>query len=96
MWRTAIENHKKLSLARPDPTHWSDNIIDATNILTDNQDWAVFYAYLTQAPRFFNIDSPVIGPTLGELEQIPGIPAYGPNQTLEVYKNGTEPPSVAA
>ena len=88
MWRTAIENHKTLLKSRPDPSYWSDNIIDASSILKEPKDWAIFYSYLTNGPRFFNIQSPVVGPTLGEMETIPSIPPYGLDQTVRVFKNG--------
>lgn len=89
MWKTAIDNHKKLVKARPDPSFWSSNIIDATNCLTDSKDWKIFYSYLTQGPRFFNIENPVIGPTIGDI-QIPDIPDYLPNQSVEVFQNGSD------
>ena len=90
MWRKAISNHKKLNKERTDPSFWSDNIIDATKCLTEQNDWAHFYAYLCQSPYAFDIENPVIGKTLGDLESIPDVPPYPDNQYTEIHENGTD------
>ena len=90
MWRKAIENHKTLMKERTDASYWSDNIIDATACLTDDDDWKKFYLYLTNSPAFFNKETPEIVQTLGELAQVPTVPDYGPNQRVEVIENGTD------
>ena len=88
MWKQAIENHKTLMAARPDPSDWANNICDSSSILTTPTDWQIYYRYLTQSPIFFNSTSE--GKTMGELEQTPVIPAYSECQTIEEIKNGNE------
>ena len=47
-----------------------------------------FYLYLTNAPRFFNEENPTVVETLGELENVPIIPAYRDDQEVTITKNG--------
>ena len=91
-WKQAIENHKKLMDARPDPSYWSDNIVDATVCLgkESSQDWKVFYSYLTQSPIFFDAEKAKTAITIGDLESIPKIPDYEEGTTFECHKNGHE------
>ena len=90
MWRKAIENHKILMKERTDASYWSDNIVDATECLENDEDWKKFYMYLCNSPTFFNIDNPRVGLTLGELKQEPQVPPYASNQIVEVVKNGSD------
>ena len=92
LWKKAIENHKKLMKARPDPSFWSDNIIDATQCLGNDpsQDWKVFYSYLTQSPIFFDPEKAKNAISLGDLDVIPPIPDYDEGTTFECFKNGNE------
>ena len=73
---------------RSDSSFWSDNIIDATMHLTHDDDWKKFYLYLTNAPLFFNEENPTVVETLGELENVPIIPAYRDDQEVTITKNG--------
>ena len=88
MWRTAIKNHKILIKERNDASFWSDNIIDSTACLVEEDDWKKFYLYLCQSPQFFNHDNPQLVETLGEMENLPEVPAYGANQRVEIVENG--------
>ena len=90
MWRTAIKNHKLLMEERTDASFWSDNIIDATKCIVDTEDWKKFYLYLCQSPVFFNRENPEIVQTLGDLEHLPQVPPYGPDQEVEIVENGTD------
>ena len=92
LWKKAIENHKKLVDARPDPSFWADNIIEATRCLGDqaSDDWKVFYSYLCESPVFFNPEKAKTVESLGDLKELPSIPDYPEGTTFECHKNGTE------
>lgn len=92
LWEKAIENHKKLVTARPDPSFWSDNIIEATECLGDkaSSDWKVFYSYLCESPVFFNPEKAKTVQSLGDMDVMPPIPDYPEGTTFECHKNGTE------
>ena len=90
MWRKAIENHKTLMKERTDSSFWSDNIIDATACLKEEDDWKKFYLYLTNSPVFFDKENPTVVPTLGELSIQPTVPKYQSNQHVEVVENGSD------
>ena len=92
LWEKAIENHKKLMKARPDPSYWSSNIIDATVCLgkEDSEDWKVFYSYLIQSPLYFDSEKAKKCITLGDLDEIPAIPDYEEGTTFQCFKNGNE------
>ena len=85
MWQTAIEIHKKLLKQRPDPSFWSDNIIDASSILKKPEDWRIFYMYLTDGVKF-NADE--TRETVCQLEELTVIPDYLPNQRVREVANG--------
>ena len=87
-WRLAIKRHKYLMKERVDPSFWSDNIIDASEHLSNDDDWKKFYLYLTNSPIFFNEENPTVVQTLGELDTVPIIPAYEENQEVKIIKNG--------
>ena len=87
-WKKAIQNHKILMNERPDIGYWSDNIIDSCCDVKEEDDWKKFYLYLTQSPTFFDKENPVIVQTLGQLDEVPVIPAYQDNQTVEYIQNG--------
>ena len=92
LWEKAIENHKKLVTARPDPSFWADNIIEATRCLgnTASTDWKVFYSYLCESPIFFDAEKAKTVQSIGDLDVIPPIPDYPEGTTFECYQNGTE------
>ena len=92
LWEKAIQNHKKLLKARPDPSYWSDNIIDATRCLgkESSDDWKVFYSYLTQSPIFFDAGKAKGAACIGDIEVMPKIPDYPAGTTFECHKNGNE------
>ena len=87
MWKTAIDLHKKLLEQRPDPSFWSDNIVDASSVLQAEEDWRIFYMYLTDGKRF-NPENPVRRQTMGEMNETHVIPNYAPNQTVRTVANG--------
>ena len=92
LWKNAIENHKKLMKARPDPSYWSSNIVDATVCLgkESSQDWKVFYSYLTQSPLYFDSEKAKKCISIGDLDVIPKIPDYEEGTTFQCFKNGNE------
>ena len=90
MWRKAIHNHKTLMKERTDTSYWSDNIVDATACLKEDEDWKKFYLYLCNSPTFFNNGDPKVVQTLGELEIEPTVPDYQSNQRVEVIENGSD------
>jgi DNA invertase Pin-like site-specific DNA recombinase len=89
MWKTAIKIHKKLLDQRPDPSFWSDNIIDASSVLKNPEDWRIFYLYLTDGQNF-NVDNPVLRETLADIEENTVIPDYLPNQKVTEVANGPQ------
>ena len=92
MWQTAIDNHKKLIKARPDPSYWSDNIIDATKCLgnEESEDWKIFYSYLCESPIFFDPEKARNAISIGDLDVMPAIPDYPEGTTFECHQNGNE------
>jgi hypothetical protein len=86
MWKQAIKTHKRLLTQRPDPSWWSENIVDASSILEKPEDWRIFYMYLTDGDQF-DMDNPQLRETVGEQERNI-IPDYDSNQEVTEIQNG--------
>lgn len=53
-YNTACITYDKLCLERTDPSQWSENIVDATVGITDNNAWTNFYCFLANEGHKYN------------------------------------------
>ena len=82
----AVELHEKLRFDRDDPAYWSQNIIDASQLLVTKRDWTLFYAYLAQGKDFDREKEYV---TMEDVK-LDERPPLHPDLEEIYYKNGTE------
>ena len=82
----AVALHETLRFDRDDPSHWSQNIIDASELLVTKRDWTLFYAYLAEG-KDFDREKQYVTMEDVKLQERPEL-----HQDLEeiYYKNGTE------
>ena len=89
-----IEYYEQLCIERPGSLHWSENIIEASSKLVNNNDHANFYTYLSNPEQFKYRENIK---TLGDLDdsQLEKIEKdlqalSTSEQTTNIFENGSD------
>ena len=89
-----IEYYEKLCVERPGSSYWSENIIDASSKIVDNNDHANFYTYLSNPEQFqYRENIKTLGDLddsqLEKIEQDLQALSHS-DQTTNVFENGSD------